>query len=122
MTVFDPTALHHLVDDARERSFVLEMLGTFRRMLERRVGRVVAAVLAADIDEGMDAVLSLKVSATMTGARELAELASYIEAHLRTSDFPSAHAHASTLLAASHRAQVAIDAYLVRMAESDAAV
>ncbi len=114
MTVFDPSTLHQLVDDPRQRSFVLELAGTFRRMLQARVERVVTAVLAfeADPDESMDAVLSLKVSATMTGARELAELASYLEAALRTLDLPAARAQVRMLPPAADRAGVAIDAYL----------
>ena len=113
MTVFDPSTLHQLVD-AHERPFALELAGTFRRMLANRVGRVVAGVLASDHDETMDAVLSLKVSATMTGARELAELASYIEADLRALDLPSARSQALLLPAAALRAEGAIDAYLAQ--------
>lgn len=117
MTVFDPTTLHQLVDDAHERPFVLELAGTFRKMLEHRVRRVVEAVLASDPDEAMDAILSLKVSATMTGMRELAELASFIEADLRLLDLPSARSQALMLPAAAHRAEAAIDDYLARTAE-----
>lgn len=120
MTVFDPSTLHQLVDDASERSFVLELASTFRRMLQPRVDRVVAAVLASDPDESMDAVLSLKVSATMTGARELAELASYIEADLRSLDLPAARSQALMLPAAAHRAEAAIDAYLARVSSVSA--
>lgn len=114
MTVFDPSTLHQLVDNAAERPFVLELAATFRRMLQPRVERVVAAVLASDADEAMDAVLSLKVSATMTGAGELAELAAYIESDLRSLDLPSARAQALMLTSAAHRAEAAIDAYLAR--------
>jgi HPt (histidine-containing phosphotransfer) domain-containing protein len=114
MTVFDPSTLHQLVDDARERAFVLELACTYRRMLDQRVSRVVDAVVASDADEAMDAVLSLKVSSTMTGARELAELASYLEVDLRSGDFPSARSQALLLPSAAHRAQGAIDSYLER--------
>jgi HPt (histidine-containing phosphotransfer) domain-containing protein len=115
MTVFDPSTLHQLVDDAKGRCFVLELAGTFRRMLETRVERVVSAIHVPDPDACMDAVLSLKVSATMTGARELAELASSIETDLRDVDLPAARSRAMMLPAAAHRAGVAIDAYLARI-------
>jgi HPt (histidine-containing phosphotransfer) domain-containing protein len=115
MTVFDPSTLHQLVDDPSGRCFVLELAGTFRRMLETRVDRVVSSILVPDHDESMDAVLSLKVSATMTGARELAELASSIETDLRHVDLPAARSRALMLPAAAHRAGAAIDAYLVRV-------
>ena len=114
MTVFDPSTLLQLVDDAKARSFVLELAGTFRRMLEPRVDRVVDAVLTSDPDEAMDAVLSLKVSSTMVGARELAELASYLESDLRSGDLPAARSQALLLPAAAQRAAAAIDAYLAR--------
>lgn len=120
MTVFDPSTLHLLVDDVRERPFVLELVSTFRRMLDARVDRVVSAVLAPDPDEAMDAVLSLKVSATMTGARELAELASHIEVVLRVPDLPAARSQALMLQAAAHRAAAAIDAYLLRVSVTSA--
>jgi len=118
MTVFDPSTLHQLVDDPTQRPFVLELAGTFRRMLRGRVDRVVGAVLApeADPEESMDAVLSLKVSATMTGARELAELASYLEADLRHQDLPAARSQAMMLPPAADRAGAAIDAYLASVA------
>lgn len=112
MTVFDPSTLHQLVDDARARSFALDLAGTFRRMLDLRVQRVVSAVVVADVDEAMDAILSLKVSSTMTGARELAELATYLEADLRAGDLPAARARVCALPDAAQRAGTAIDAYL----------
>lgn len=112
MSVFDPSTLHQLVDDAHDRPFVLELAGTFRRMLGQRIDRVVAAVSGADPDEAMDAVLSLKVSATMTGAAELAEAATCIEASLRTYDLPRARSNALLLPAAGERAAHAIDEYL----------
>lgn len=112
MTVFDPGTLHDLADDAAGRVFVLELAATYRRMLEHRVGRIVDAVVASDYDDAMDAVLSLKVSSTMTGARELAELAAFLEADLRTGNLPSARSQALLLPAAAHRAGCAIDAYL----------
>lgn len=117
MSVFDPSTLHLLVEDARERPFVLELAGTFRRMLGARVGRVVSAVLAYDLDaeDAMDAVLSLKVSATMTGAHEIAELATFLEADLRRGDLPSARSRAMLLPDAGRRAEAAIERYLDRL-------
>ncbi|MCW2815834.1 MAG: Hpt domain protein [Nocardioides sp.] len=114
MTVFDPSTLLQLVDDPRERPFVIELAGTFRRMLPARVGRVVTAVVASDAEASMDAVLSLRVSATMTGATEVAELATFIEADLRKGDLPSARSQALLLPAVAERADAAIGSYLAR--------
>ncbi len=115
MTVFDPSTLHRLVDDTEGRVFALELVSTYRRILDQRVTRLLAAVLASDPDEAMDAALSLKVSSTMTGAAELAELASFIEADLRSGDLPSARAQALLLTAAAARADAAIRRYVERV-------
>lgn len=115
MTAFDPTRLHELVDGPEQRPFVLELVATYRRMLQGRVDRVVDAVHASDLDDlddATDAVLSLKVSSTMTGACELAGLATSLHSDLRDGDVPSARARAALLPAAAHRAEVAIDDYL----------
>ncbi|WP_139983902.1 hypothetical protein [Nocardioides litoris] len=119
MTVFDAGTLHRLADDAAGRGFVLEHAATYRRLLPRRVARVLATVLAPEEDtdpwgDCLDAVLSLKVSSTMTGAHELADLASGVEADLRVSDLPGARSQALLLPAAATRAGEAIDAYLAR--------
>ena len=115
MTAFDPSRLYELVDDAHQRPFVLELVGTYRRMLGTRVERVVTAVVTSDVDDAMDAVLSLKVSSTMTGACELAEIASLLEADLRSDDLPSARTQTLLLPDATQRATMAIDAYLARV-------
>ncbi len=112
MTAFDPTRLHELVDGAEQRPFVLELVATYRRMLPTRVDRVVDALHATDLDDALDAVLSLKVSSTMTGACELAELSARLHADLRSGDLPSARARAALLPDTAHRTEVAIDAYL----------
>ncbi len=112
MTVFDPSTLHRLVDDADGRCFLLDLARTYQRMLTPRVDRLVAGVRHADTDDAMDAALSLKVSSTMTGASELAELASFIEADLRRHDLPAARARAFQLTAAALRAHDAIEEYL----------
>lgn len=118
MTVFDPSTLHQLVDDPAERAFALELAATYRRMLPGRVDRVMSAVLASDPDEAMDAVLSLRVSSTMTGACEVGEIASFIQSDLRGGDLPAARAQSFLLPAAAERLAVAIDAYLARSALS----
>ena len=62
----------------------------------------------------MDAVLSLRVSSTMTGASEMGELASFIEADLRSGDLAAARAQTFLLPAAAERLGQAIDAYLAQ--------
>ena len=114
MTVFDPTTLHELVDGDDGRTFAFGLVATYRRMLDARVARVVAAIGASEPDpeETMDAVLSLKVSSTMTGAYELGRLAAQVEIDLRCGDLPAARARAHTFPVAAARTGEVIDAYL----------
>ncbi|WP_137292671.1 Hpt domain-containing protein [Nocardioides dongxiaopingii] len=120
-TPFDPATLHLLVDDVREQPFVLDLVGTYRSMLRPRVTRVVDAVLAADLECAMDAVLSLKVSSTMTGAQELAEMAGVVETHLRRDELADARAEALLLPPAATRAEEAITRYVVSVRGAGAA-
>ncbi|WP_345460656.1 hypothetical protein [Nocardioides marinquilinus] len=112
MTVFDATTLQHLVDDDSGSSFVLDLARTYRRMLPTRVSRTVVAVMTFDAEDALDTVLSLKVSSTMTGALELADLAATIEADLRAGDLRRAHARVDLLAPAAERADAAIGAWL----------
>lgn len=112
MTVFEPSTLHQLVDDAESRPFVLGLARTYLRLLDRRVTRLSTAVHHGDVVTAMDAALSLKVSSTMTGAVMLADLAVGIERDLRFGDLRSARSRATLLQAAAERTDAAVTAYL----------
>lgn len=112
MTVFDPSTLHRLLDDGSGRTFVLDLAANYRRILPQRVARLVRAVATDDVDETLEAALSLKVSSAMCGAHELAEAARVIEDDVRRGDGPAARSHASLVPAAADRASMAIEAYL----------
>ena len=86
MTVFDPSTLHRLLDDGSGRTFVLDLAANYRRILPQRVARLVRAVATDDVDETLEAALSLKVSSAMCGAHELAEAARVIEDDVRRGD------------------------------------
>ncbi len=117
MIVFDPATLRQLVDDTQSPRFVLDLAHTFRSMLQPRVDRVVDAILADDLDDAMDAVLSLKVSSTMTGVLETAGLAAGVETRLRAGEVAAARSQALLLLPAATRAEVALDAFLAAEAQ-----
>ncbi|WP_340538109.1 Hpt domain-containing protein [Nocardioides sp. GXZ039] len=118
MTVFDPRTLHQLADDDRARPFLLGLAETFQRMLGERVSRLVDAVRGADVEEAMDAVLSLKVSSTMIGAHELARTATLIEGYLRSDDLPGASSLLLVLAEVARRTDAAIAGYLTHAADA----
>ncbi|MBU1803004.1 hypothetical protein [Nocardioides sp.] len=110
-TVFDPSAVHRLEADTQSEPFVRTLVGTYQRMLAPRVDRLVDAVLASDAEQALDAALSLKVSSIMTGATELAEIATFVVDDLRNNDLPSARSQALLLPGAALRARAALDVY-----------
>ncbi|MAS56168.1 MAG: hypothetical protein CMJ44_16375 [Pimelobacter sp.] len=110
-TVFDPSAVHRLEADTQSEPFVRTLVGTYQRMLAPRVDRLVDAVLTSDAEQALDAALSLRVSSIMTGASELAEIATFVLDDLRNQDLPSARAQALLLPAAASRAREALDVY-----------
>jgi hypothetical protein len=110
-TVFDPSAVHRLEADTQSEPFVRTLVGTYQRMLAPRVDRLVDAVLTSDAEQALDAALSLKVSSIMTGATELAEIATFVVDDLRNNDLPSARSQALLLPGAALRARAALDVY-----------
>ncbi|CAN5420412.1 hypothetical protein BH09ACT12_BH09ACT12_33720 [soil metagenome] len=110
-TVFDPSAVHRLEADTQSRPFVRSLVGTYQRMLMPRVDRVLDAVIASDAEAALDAALSLRVSSIMTGATELAEIATFVIDDLRNHDLPAARAQALLLPGAALRADAALEGY-----------
>lgn len=111
MTRFEPSRLVGMVDGPDAEEFAHELVRTYQRLLGQRVSRLVDAVLSSDVDVALDAVLSLKVSSTMVGAIDLAELASFIETDVRGGDLPSARSQALLLQPVAERTSLAIDDY-----------
>jgi hypothetical protein len=109
---FDDAALLRLVDEVEDASFVSFFATCYRDMLESRVARIVRALMSADVDEALDATLSLKVASTTVGTRELAGLALVIEGDVRRHDVASARLTAARLSSAAARADQALAAYL----------
>ena len=86
MRILDTAVITQLGTDLGDRAFVDRFLGTYLRMLPARVERVLFALEAEDHDDLMDAVLSLRTSATTVGAVALADLAQDVEEHVRVAD------------------------------------
>jgi HPt (histidine-containing phosphotransfer) domain-containing protein len=110
--VFDARAVRSLTGHADDRAFARILVGRFRQLLPLRVRRIAAAVQTSDVEEAMDAVLSLKASSSTIGAIELHELAVRVEGHLKAGNVGAALVAASELPGAAHRAERALTAFL----------
>jgi len=110
--VFDPSAVEALVADVGDGCFAPVFVGKFRSLLPERVRRIAITLGTDDVEDALDAVLSLKVSACTVGAGELCLIGRTLEAHLRHCDLARARLVAADLPAAAHRADAALGAYL----------
>jgi len=110
--VFDVRAVRSLTGHTGDDAFAQVFVRRFRQLLPVRVRRISAALHVQDIDEAMDAVLSLKTASSTLGATELTELGGRIEHHLRNLDPAAALVAASELPAAQQRADQALTAFL----------
>ena len=84
--VFDPSAVAALTGDVGDDAFAPVFVGKFRALLPERVRRIAITLGSDDVDDALDAVLSLKVSACAVGAGELCRIGRTLEAHLRHLD------------------------------------
>jgi HPt (histidine-containing phosphotransfer) domain-containing protein len=111
-TVFDCGAVRSLTGHSGDREFARVFVSRYRQLLPLRVRRIIGAVRDGDLDEAMDAVLSLKTASSTAGTGELFELGARIEGHLRQLDLPSAALLSDELHAAAQRAHRALTAFL----------
>ena len=112
MIVFDASAVASLTGDPRDAVFGPQFVSRFRRLMPDRLGRIAVALAGEDVDEQLDAVLSLKVASSIVGAGELCELACRIEQHVRRAELALAAAVSALLPDAATRADQAFAAYL----------
>ncbi|MCB0894043.1 MAG: hypothetical protein H6529_15950 [Nocardioides sp.] len=110
--MFDPSAVAALTGDVGDDAFAPVFVGKFRALLPERVRRIAITLGSDDVDDALDAVLSLKVSACAVGAGELCRIGRTLEAHLRHLDLAQARLVAVDLTAAADRADAALGAYL----------
>ncbi|GEP34236.1 hypothetical protein NSZ01_20040 [Nocardioides szechwanensis] len=116
MSIFDPRDLDQLAMDIANWPFMVSFAENYRRLLPARVERIVAAMDSGDLDQAMDATLSLRVASSFVGTHELAEMTRYVEGRLRKGDVVGALARARLLADAAERAELALAAYLVEYA------
>jgi hypothetical protein len=110
--VFDCGAVRSLTGHSGDREFARVFVSRYRQLLPLRIRRIIGAVRDGDLDEAMDAVLSLKASSGTAGTAELFELGTRIERHLRQLDMTGALAVADELPCAARRAHQALTAFL----------
>ena len=109
---FDVTALHRLAQEVGDNSFPHVFTAKYRVLLGERLARIGRTLQSSDLAGALDAILSLKVSSTVVGTRELAALALAIETDLRGHDLAAARLSATELAPVAARASQALDAYL----------
>lgn len=110
--VFDPRAVASLTGDAADPDFAVVFVSAYRRLLPARIERILATLRTGDLDDVLDAVLSLKVSSCTLGAGELQQLGADLEGRVRLGDLPGALAAAQALPAAAERADAALGSFL----------
>lgn len=110
---FDAGVLARLGCDVGDEAFASLFAQRYRQMLAGRVDRINLALRSEDVDDALDATLSLKVSSTTVGTHELARLAQVIEGSVRRLDVLEARTVATRLPDAATRADEALAAYLV---------
>lgn len=111
MTVFDARTLQHLVEVTDSPDFVAGLVTTYRNLLDRRVERIIETVGRGDVEAALDAARSLKGGSLMTGAVELAGLATLIESDLRAGDLAASRSRLALLEPAAVRVSRALDAH-----------
>ena len=111
--VFDARAVRSLTGHADDDAFARVLVGRYRQLLPLRVRRIAAAVHTEDLDDAMDAVLSLKTSSSTARRRRA------VRARGPDRDPPAPQATsvplvvaASELPAAEQRAERALTAFL----------
>ncbi|GAB2854528.1 signal peptidase I [Nocardioides pacificus] len=108
----DDAALTKLAIDVDDEAFVSIFAHRYQEMLPQRLDKITAALAADDLDGALEASLSLKVSSSTVGTRELQGLAEVIELNVRRHDVAAARAAAEGLPQAVARADEALATYI----------
>ncbi|WP_134741505.1 Hpt domain-containing protein [Nocardioides sp. 503] len=112
MTHLDTASLERLARDVSSWPFVVTFAEKYQQLLPDRVRRVIAAITEGDLDQALDAALSLRVSSAFVGALELVDLAHRLETHLRLGDLAAARLPLGLVPEAAQRAEQALATYL----------
>lgn len=83
----NPQVIQDLGRELNSPHLALRFLTDFLAMLPQRFTRIQCAVAAQDREDAMDAVLSLKITAAMTGASETEAGCLALQASVKNEDF-----------------------------------
>lgn len=83
----DPQIIQDLGRELNSPQLALRFLTDFLALLPLRFTRIQSAVAAQDREDAMDAVLSLKITAAMTGAAETEARCVALQASIKNEDF-----------------------------------
>lgn len=114
MTALDGHVLESLGESLGDPHFARVLVEKYCTLLPGRIERLTTALHDHDVDTALDAAKSLRVSSTMVGALELAQLGALMEAEIQRGSLATARGVAPALPAAQQRADVAVAAYLSR--------
>ena len=89
--------IQDLSRDLNSPDIAVRFLSDFLAMLPERLERIQAAVAACDDETAMDAVLSLTITAAMTGAVDTGACCHALQSSIRNVDFTLAHSQVATL-------------------------
>lgn len=92
LPVLDPECLRLLGEELGDPAGAAAFLAGYRELLPARMDSISCAVAAQDFEAAMDRVLSLKVTSTMVGARQLAGLSAELELLVRVESWAAARA------------------------------
>lgn len=84
---FDPAALMSLAHEAGEPA-AQRFLDDYLGLLPRRHARILRTLSSVELEDAMDAVLSLKGSSTIVGAAGLSIYCQHLQDQLKSGNFP----------------------------------
>ncbi|MBM6622432.1 Hpt domain-containing protein [Micrococcaceae bacterium RIT802] len=115
----DLAILHDLEQQLDGRSAVLDFVGDFASLWAARYTRVAEALRTGDDEAALDALLSLKASASMVGAIRLAGRAEEIESAMKRGDVGDGKTFLPALSTCGQLTLHALETLYVRPSEAD---
>lgn len=87
LPLLDPAILQELEQQLDGSELALRFARDYAAMWDQRCAKLAAAVQNQDLDDALDAVISLRITSAMVGGLRLARLADILEGLIRQGDF-----------------------------------
>ncbi|MFF1252659.1 Hpt domain-containing protein [Pseudarthrobacter sp. NPDC058329] len=97
--LFDPNVIRSLADELNSPDIALRFLGEYLRMLPERLKSILTALDDRDTAASLDALLSLKITSSMTGALRAEACCRTLHALVREKNVEQARVEAGVLTA-----------------------